>query len=517
MLAKCVPARARQPACGVSAGGEYGELDAVELSAKGARYFQNCKDAWKEKLMEKVLRPGKKGRRGGIMRGRFCLPLRVRTVVFIGFLASVAAGVFFSGEARQSEVRTAPGAALRRPTGSPQLVSVEPLPALDSEMCQWVPASASATRRAALRQEQMAARAAARDERRTTVDADRAPVRVLRDTYPMYSAVAVAINDNEVFLQDENLFGIRVFNRLDNTPPSASFTEPKRVLAGVKTKMEFNCGLYIDPKTGDLYSVANDVVDTLVVFPRDAKGDVRPMRELETPHRTYGIAVDEEAQELFLTVQYPAEVVVYRKMAAGGEKPLRVLGGDQTELEDAHGIALDTTNGWMFVSNHGSDSKWDAPGTGYFESPSITVHPLKANGNTPPLRIIEGPQTQLNWPAAMAIAVERGELFVANDADDSILVFRETDQGDVAPLRVIKGSRTGIKYPTGIFVDPKNGELWVSNMGNHSATVYPLDAHGNISPRRTIRSAPLGKQALAIGNPGAVAYDSKREELLVPN
>jgi hypothetical protein len=33
---------------------------------------------------------------------------------------------------------------VRRPTGSPQLVSVEPLPAMDGEMCQWMPASARA-------------------------------------------------------------------------------------------------------------------------------------------------------------------------------------------------------------------------------------------------------------------------------------------------------------------------------------------------------------------------------------
>jgi len=54
-------------------------------------------------------------------------------------------------------------------------------------------------------------------------------------------------------------------------------------------------------------------------------------------------------------------------------------------------------------------------------------------------------------------------------------------------------------------------------MGNHSATVYSAQASGDVAPLRTIRSAPLGMRALAIGNPGAVGYDSKREEILVPN
>ncbi|MGH9784405.1 MAG: hypothetical protein ACRD88_09485, partial [Terriglobia bacterium] len=123
----------------------------------------------------------------------------------------------------------------------------------------------------------------------------------------------------------------------------------------------------------------------------------------------------------------------------------------------------------------------------------------------------------LNWPSGMYYDVDHEELFVANDADDSILVFRGTANGNAAPVRVIRGSRTGLKNPTGVFVDTRNQEVIVSNMGNHSATVYARDANGDVAPRRTVRAAPVGKQALAIGNPGAVGYDSKRAEILVPN
>ena len=99
----------------------------------------------------------------------------------------------------------------------------------------------------------------------------------------------------------------------------------------------------------------------------------------------------------------------------------------------------------------------------------------------------------------------------------SILVFRGDARGNAAPMRVLKGPRTGIRNPTGIYLDTKNGELWVSNFGGHSLTVYPLTADGDTPPLRTIRTAPIGQPSLMIGNPGAVAYDSKREEILVPN
>ncbi len=439
-------------------------------------------------------------------------------------VVAAAVWVLFAGEAERTEWSTASAAALRRPTGQPQLVAYQPFPSMDGEMCQWVPASADTTSgditmMASLQQQQLADRAATRtvDDPGTAVDADRAPVRVIRDTYPTYAAVAVDTNSNEVYLQDENLFGYKVFNRLDNTPPGAAFTEPKRIVGGVNTRMEFNCGLYVDPNTGDVYSVNNDTQDTMVIFPREAQGNVLPKRQLHTPHRTWGIAVDEAAQELYLTVQHPPKVVVYRKMAEGEEEPLRTLEGPSTRLEDAHGIAIDTKNQWMFISNHGNASNPRIPGGGTYQPPSISVYPLKAAGDVAPLRVIAGPNTRLNWPAAMFLDQERGDLYLANDTDDSILVFRVTDSGNVAPTRVIRGPKTGIKNPTGIFLDLKNEELWVSNMGNHSATVFPLDANGDVAPLRTIRSAPAGKVALAIGNPGAAGYDSKREQILVPN
>ena len=112
---------------------------------------------------------------------------------------------------------------------------------------------------------------------------------------------------------------------------------------------------------------------------------------------------------------------------------------------------------------------------------------------------------------------ERGEFYVANDGDDSVLVFKTTDNGDVAPTRMIRGLKTNVSNPTGVFLDTENNELWVSNMGNHSATVFERTANGDVPPKRVIRSAPPGKKALAIGNPGAVAYDSRRDEIMVPN
>jgi len=134
-----------------------------------------------------------------------------------------------------------------------------------------------------------------------------------------------------------------------------------------------------------------------------------------------------------------------------------------------------------------------------------------------PLWIIEGPNTRLNWPSHIALHEDRQELFVANDADDSILVFKAGDKGDVAPIRMLNGPNTGIKNPPSITLDLKNAEIAIASMGTHSILFFPVTADGDVKPSRTIRSGPSNQVALNIGNPGAVGYDTKRDQILVPN
>jgi len=278
--------------------------------------------------------------------------------------------------------------------------------------------------------------------------------------------------------------------------------------------------------TKEVYVLNNDTQNWLPVFPRDARGNATPSRYLAAPHGTFGIAVNEEKQEMFMTVQHQNSVVVYRKQASGDEKPLRTIAGSDTQLEDPHGIALDVKNKLIFVSNFGN-AHVSPPGSqggrrsadtyGKFEPPSITVYPLDGSGNVKPLWIIQGPRTTFNWPSHLALHEERQELFVANDADDSILVFRTTDKGDAAPIRMIKGPNTTIKNPPGIALDVKNGEISVASMGTHAVLFFPVTANGDVKPSRIIRAGPANQAALNIGNPGAVGYDTKRDQILVPN
>lgn len=362
----------------------------------------------------------------------------------------------------------------------------------------------------------------------------RQPLRRIYDRYPQYSAVAVDPARDEVVLQDENLFQIQVFNRTASTPATAAFSEPTRAIRGENTHLELNCALYIDPKTGNIYSLNNDTERSMTVWDRNARGDAEPTWKLRTPMGSFGLAVDEEREELLITAQHEQVVAAFPKTARDNDPPSWVIWGDKTELADPHGIAIDTKQKLFFVANFGNYftprpvregenpllaavTRFNLiPGSGRFLPPSINVYNLTARGNMPPVRKIVGPATQLNWPTGLFMDSERGELYVANDGGKSVLVFSATAEGNAAPIRVLKGPRTKLVYPTFVFVDLKNDELWVADMGGHRASVFRRTASGDVAPIREIRSAPEGTPSPTLANV-RIGYDSRRDQILAPN
>ena len=346
---------------------------------------------------------------------------------------------------------------------------------------------------------------------------------------------------------DENLFQVLTYDRLENTPAGAEASKPKRVLSGDNTLIEFQSGLYIDPKNGDIFAPNNDTVDTLVVFEQGSNGDMKPKRALHTPHGTFGIAVDEKRNEMFLTTQHDSTVVVFRKDADKDEAPLRLLQGDDTGLADPHGIAIDPENRACSSSPITAHERCAtrAPGNPY------GCARVLAKDETSELAVRAGSTPSREAAPIGAVhlrarAVSQGQR-PADTRDQR--TENTTELADRYRVRcratgTVRGKRHGPLDPgfrrerarrcgaqagvegaqdeagqsdRGRARFPGNGELWVSNFGAHSATAYPITAQGDTAPLRIIRAAPESAPSLMIGNPGALTYDSKRQEILVPN
>lgn len=376
-----------------------------------------------------------------------------------------------------------------------------------------------------------------------TQGGDLAAVRCILDPYPTFSAIAVDPESNQVMIGDGHHKSLLIYDRTKGGKSgragrhSSDVTEPLRQIIGPATQLGFISGVAVDPISREVFAVNNDVEDNMAVFSYDAAGNLKPKRALGVPHGAWGISLSRSRDEMALSAheEYNA-VVVYRRDAKGGEAPLRSMRGPHTGLADPHGIYLDDVNNELVVANwgnwnvltktfysgnyfaSGSQPAGSGPPTGgRFEPPSLTVYPITAEGDAKPVRIIQGPRTRLNWPSGIDLDSAANEIAVANNGDNSVLVFRRTDSGDAEPLRAIRGSRTGIDRPLAVAIDRKNNELWVANFGEHTAVVFDRMAQGNATPKRIIRNAPEGTPTAGFGNVISLAYDSKRDELLVPN
>ena len=367
---------------------------------------------------------------------------------------------------------------------------------------------------------------------------DLPPVRMVVDPYPSFNGVVVDSASDLVMMSDTNRKSLLIYDRTAGSATSKQAANPKQQIMGPDTGVGFVAGVAMDPVHRELFTVNNDVEDRLVVFDYDARGNVAPKRLLYVPHQSWGIAFAPKRDVMALSVQTPNMYVVFKREAKKFDAPIRSVRGPKTAMADPHGIYFDETHNEVVVGNHGNfrpgelitsytaydarESRQERTGNAFDESArgrfvpsSITIYDGDASGDVAPLRTIQGPTSQVDWPMGVAVDEVNNEIVVANNGDNSILVFPRTANGDVQPKRVIRGALTGIKGPMGVAV--AKDEIWVANFGDHTALVFPRLAGGNVAPRRILRNAPAGKETSGFGNPYAVAYDTKRREVLVPN
>jgi DNA-binding beta-propeller fold protein YncE len=367
------------------------------------------------------------------------------------------------------------------------------------------------------------------DERKP-VPEDIPAARMIADPNPAFNGIAVDPTNGVVVMSDPNRKSLLVYDRTLNSAGPTSVA--LRQIIGPETYIGMVAAVVADPQRQQIYTVNNDIEDTVVVMPYGATGNAKPARVFSVPHQAWGLALSHASDEIAVSVEIQNAVVFYRSDVNGVEAPLRIIRGPATGLADPHGIYWDEAHHEIGVANHGNfrgvarntgggcaatTVADESSETGEFRPPSVAIFSANAKDDAKPLRTIQGPRTLLDWPMGVADDRAHDSIAVANNGDDSILIFDRMRGGDVAPVRAIRGNRTGINRPMGIAVDEKNNEIWVTNYGDHTALVFDSAASGNVAPRRIIRSAPIGTPTPGFGNPMALAYDGKRQQILVPN
>lgn len=371
--------------------------------------------------------------------------------------------------------------------------------------------------------------ASAQENPRQPLGGDVIPLRQVSDPYPVFNGIAIDPVNNVVAMSDVNKKSLLNYDRTAGSAGPA-ITPPRRQVFGPLTNIGFIAGVLLDPQRREIFAVNNDIEDTMVVMPYDARGNASPARILSIPHQAWGLAMSRTHDQIAITVELQEAVVFYKRDARNVTPPARYIRGADTGLADPHGIFWDDRNNEIGVANHGNfrglikdvgagcvpTGTADAEGGAVLPS-SITIYSGDAKGDARPVRTIQGDRTQLDFPMGMGVDSDHDEIAVANNGGNSVLVFSRTAAGNAAPIRVLSGEKTGINRPMGVAIDARNNELWVSNFGDHTALVFDRQANGNMPPKRIIRTAPAGTPTPGFGNPQTIAYDSTRDEILVPN
>jgi 6-phosphogluconolactonase (cycloisomerase 2 family) len=247
---------------------------------------------------------------------------------------------------------------------------------------------------------------------------------------------------------------------------------PIRAIKGSKTDLNFPAGLAWDASR-NIY-VPNQAASSVTVYTPGTNGDVAPIREIKGSHTglfgPFGIALDDSGN---IYVANARSVTVYAPGASGDVLPIRKISGSKTQLHSPGGIAMDAS-GNVYVANYGNGS--------------VTVYAAGANGNVAPIRRISGSNTGLVQPTNVALDANRN-VYVTNSGylsgPYSVTVYAAGATGNVAPIRTIEGSQTGLNQPNAVALSA-SGNIFVTNYNADSVTVYAAGANGNVAPIRAI-------------------------------
>jgi len=295
---------------------------------------------------------------------------------------------------------------------------------------------------------------------------------------------------------------------------------PSRVLAGSTAQVQFPIAMAYEPKEDVLY--VGDYGQTVRVFGVGANGDAAPRRVLDSAFvgRPHGVAVDMLHDELVVTGS-GCILCAWPRTASGADAPLRRVawgGVSGSQLNNPFGLAIDPAQDLLYVGDNDFSSS-PTPNAG-----KVLVFPRTANGDVAPSRVIKGPSTRIGpFTPYLAIDTDLQLLYVLSSSIDAsdiglrharILVFSAAADGDVAPLRVIEGPATQLDIPStqtpyGLSRDPTSQRLLVSIYDNNAAgnrvLAFFAGDSGNVAPLLTLGGANTGFDRIG----GAVAVPDR--------
>ena len=180
------------------------------------------------------------------------------------------------------------------------------------------------------------------------------------------------------------------------------------------------------------------------------------------------------------------QIAAFARFAGEDTPPVRSLEGQKTLISRTmHGFGFDAIHDEICVTSPLAQAILSFRGG--------------ADGEEPPLRVIQGPHTQIKGTARggndkVSVDPTNNEIYIPVDAG-TILVFDRTANGDVAPKRVLTGPDTQIRGEPAVAVDPIHNVLAVNSGG--SMLIFDRTANGNVKPKAVISGPKSGMGSIS--------------------
>ena len=218
----------------------------------------------------------------------------------------------------------------------------------------------------------------------------------------------------------------------------------------------------------------------------------------------HAIAYDEIHDEFLLPVPFPQAILTFSGDASGEQPPVRIIQGPLTQMNSPNRLGIDPVNNEVVVP----------------EGDRILTFRRDANGNVAPLRVLQGPDTQLGG-SAVGIDPVNNLLVVAGEYNREGVRFRiydRTASGNAKPLRVIGGPKSGFMDLSGPFtLYPPKGWIIAGDRGEGGLAsnkaylgVWSVHDNGDVPPRWRV-GGPNGIFEM----PRGVAVNAKHKEVIV--
>jgi hypothetical protein len=253
------------------------------------------------------------------------------------------------------------------------------------------------------------------------------------------------------------------------------------------------------------------------VFARLADGSAKAVREIAGQktlmgRANHGIAYDAIHDEFTTPNTLGQAILTFRGGANGEESPIRVIQGPLTQLRNPDQLTSDPVHNEILVS----------------ESYAILVFAREANGDVAPIRVLKVPPDTRYAYKSVAVDPVHNLLVITghkgreSDKQSRLFIFNRTDEGYATPKAMVGGPKSRLRPPGAhVYVYPPKGEIVIGSGGFDSDRLPESEADGFVGvwsiqdngdvPPKWTIGGPKG----SVWKPRGIAFDPKHKSIMV--